>query len=286
MANCSYKTKYPKINLPIKIRLKEVKMKIIFLGKNKPSVVKGLQFLLDIKISVKAIISSSPHCGNDYGNGLSEIAKKYNIPFMSDIQLNSILEDKQRCEEKFESIDLVISYLYPKKIKEKLIQLPKIGCINFHPAPLPEFGGVSPYCFGILEDLSYWRVTCHFIDKEFDSGDIIQVKKFDVDLKKETSFSLEQKSQKYLFELFKSIIKMIFEGKDLPRKEQGKGKYFSQKDFERLRQIDENDSEEIISKKIRAFWYPPFSGACIKIKNKEYTIINDDMLKKISKQKN
>jgi protein involved in ribonucleotide reduction len=95
MVNCSYKAKYLKINLPTKIRLKEIKMKIIFLGKNKPSVVKGLQFLLDMKISVKAIISSSPHSGNDYGNGLSKIAKKYNIPFMSDIQLNSILEDNK-----------------------------------------------------------------------------------------------------------------------------------------------------------------------------------------------
>ncbi len=260
-------------------------MEIIFLGKNKPSVVKGLQFLLDTKMSVKAIISSSPHSDNDCENGLSEIAKKYNIPFMSDLQLNSILEDKEKCKENFEKIDLVISYLYPKKIKEKLIQLPKIGCINFHPAPLPEFRGVSPYCFGILEDFPYWGVTCHYIDKEFDSGDIIKVKKFDVDLKKETSFSLEQKSQEHLLELFKSIIKIIFEGKDLPRKEQGNGKYFSKKDFERLRQVDENDSEEMISKKIRAFWYPPFSGAYIKIKNKEYTIINDDMLKKISKKK-
>ena len=208
-------------------------MKIIFLGKNKPSVVKGLQFLFDSRVSIKAIISSPIKNENNDENELLKLAKKYNVPFMSDSELNSILENKKKYEEKFKKIDLVISYLYPKKIKEKLIQLPKIGCINFHPAPLPEFRGVSPYCFGILEDLPYWGVTCHFIDKEFDSGDIIKVKKFDVDLKKETSFSLEQKSQKHLFELFKNIINTIFEGKDLPRKEQGSGKYFSQNDFER-----------------------------------------------------
>jgi len=252
-------------------------MDVIFLGKNKPSVIKALEFLLDTKISIKAIISGSVN--NDYNleNDLSKIAKKYNIPFMSDLQLNSILEDKH--ENGFENIDLVISYLYPKKIKEKLIRLPKIGCINFHPAPLPEFRGVSPYCFGILEDFPYWGVTCHFIDKEFDSGDIIKVNKFDVDLKNETSFSLEQKSQVHLLELFKNIIKLIFEGNDLPRKKQDNGKYFSQKDFERLRQVNENDSEKTIAKKIRAFWYPPFPGAYIKIQNKEYTIVNDELLK-------
>ena len=252
-------------------------MDVIFLGKNKPSVIKALEFLLDTKISIKAIISGSVDSDYNLENDLSKIAKKYNIPFMSDLQLNSILEDKH--ENEFENIDLVISYLYPKKIKGKLIQLPKIGCINFHPAPLPEFRGVSPYCFGILEDFPYWGVTCHFIDKEFDSGDIIKVNKFDVDLKKETSFSLEQKSQVHLLELFKNIIKLIFEGNDLPRKKQDNGKYFSQKDFERLRQVNENDSEKTIAKKIRAFWYPPFPGAYIKIQNKEYTIVNDELLK-------
>ncbi len=260
-------------------------MEVIFLGKNKPSVIKALQFVLDAKISVKAIVSGSFHSDKDLEDGLSKIAKKYDIPFMSDLQINSILVDKQKLKDNFGEIDLIISYLYPKKIKEKLIELPKIGCINFHPAPLPEFRGVSPYCFGILEEFPYWGVTCHFIDKEFDSGDIIKVNKFDVDLKKETSFSLEQKSQIHLLELFKNIIKIIFEEKNLPREKQHDGKYFSQKDFERLRQINENDSEEVISKKIRAFWYPPFPGAYIKIQNKEYTVINDDMLKKITKEK-
>lgn len=261
-------------------------MEIIFLGKNKPSVVKGLQFLFDSRVSIKAIISSPIKNQNNDENELLKLAEKYNVPLMSDLELNSILENKKKCDEKFKKIDLVISYLYPKKIKSELIKIAKIGCINFHPAPLPEFRGVSPYCFGILENFPYWGVTCHFIDNDFDTGDIIQVKKFDVNLMKETSFSLEQKSQKHLFELFKNITKILFDGKDLPRKKQVNGKYFSKKDFERLRQINENDSKELISKKIRAFWYPPFPGAYIKIKNKEYTIIDDNMLEKISNERN
>ncbi len=92
-------------------------MEVIFLGKNKPSVIKALQFLLDAKISVKAIISGTSQNNKDFESGLLKTAKKYNIPFMTDLQLESILDDKQACEVEFEKIDFVISYLYPKKIK-------------------------------------------------------------------------------------------------------------------------------------------------------------------------
>lgn len=205
-----------------------------------------------------------------------QITKKFEIPNMTKNEFDLITKNNEN--EKFKDVDLVISYLYPKKIDGRLIELSKLGCINFHPAPLPEFRGISPYTFGILEDFPYWAVSSHFIDKEFDTGDIIKIKKFDVNLKDETSFSLEQKSQIQLFELFKEIINLVLEEKKLPRKNQSNGRYFSQKDFEKMRMIDENDSTEMINKKIRAFWYPPYPGAYIKIKNEEYTIINEKIL--------
>jgi len=202
---------------------------------------------------------------------------------MTKNELNSILEKDQKMQnEIFSNVEIVISYLYPKKIDAKLIELPKKGCINFHPAPLPEFRGVSPYCFGILEDFPNWGVTSHFIDKEFDTGDIIKVKKFDVNLKEETSFSLEQKSQIFLFKLFKEIINMVLEDTNLPRIKQTSGRYFSYEKFEKLRQINEDDSIEVINKKIRAFWHPQFPGAYIKIQNKEYYLMNDKIFEDFS----
>jgi len=263
-----------------------IKISVIFLGKNKPFVIKALEFLIENGVTVNAIISEPEHSSMSSKNDLIKTAKEFEIVHMTKSELERILEKNQVENKIFNNVDLVISYLYPKKIDVKLIELPKIGCINFHPAPLPEFRGVSPYCFGILEDFPYWGVTAHFIDKEFDAGDIIKVKKFDVNLKMETSLSLEQKSQIYLFDLFKEITKMFLENKQLPREKQNKGRYFSYKEFEKLREIKENDSIETINKKIRAFWYPPFPGASIKIQGKEYSVINEKILDDVSKNKN
>ncbi|MFA6533391.1 MAG: formyltransferase family protein [Patescibacteria group bacterium] len=234
-------------------------MKVIFLGKNKPSVIKGLQYLIKKKINVIAIA------------GITD--KNYpNI---------SVLTDNQLYLKKFLDVDVIISYLYPKKIKKSFLSLSKIGCVNFHPAPLPNFRGVCGYSFGIFKDVKEWGVSAHFIDKDFDTGDIIKVKKFSINPDTETAFSLEKKAQLHLYELFKETINIILEKGVLPRIKQKKGYYYSMKEFEKLRKIKNTDSLETIDKKIRACWFPPYPGASISIKGKEFTLINDKILKEI-----
>lgn len=235
-------------------------MRAIFLGKNKPTVVKGLQYLVNKGVDIVAVA------------GLTD--NNYHIP---------ILTDNELYFKKFSNIDLIISYLYPKKIKKSLLNISKIGCINFHPAPLPDFRGVCGYSFGIFEEVKEWGVSAHFVDKSFDTGDIVKVKKFFINPKRETAFSLEKKSQLVLLKLFKKIIDKILSGKKLTKKPQKRGRYFSKKDFEKLRKIDQKDSLKTIDKKIRACWFPPYQGASINIKGQEFTLLDDKMLEEISK---
>lgn len=234
-------------------------MKVIFLGKNKTSVIKGLRYLIKKKINVIAIA------------GITD--KNYpNIP---------VLTDNQLYLKKFSNVDIIISYLYPKKIKGSLLSLSKIGCINFHPAPLPNFRGVCGYSFGIFKGVKEWGVSAHFIDKDFDTGDVIKVKKFSINPNAETAFSLEKKSQLHLYKLFKETINIILKKGVLSRIKQKKGYYYSKKEFEELRKIKNTDSLKTIDRKIRACWFPPYPGASINIKSKEFTLINDKILKEI-----
>jgi methionyl-tRNA formyltransferase len=217
---------------------------------------------------------------------LVSLAKKEGIETIPYEKIYEIIQDESELDRLgLHDIDLIISYLFWKKIKSPLLQLPKIGCINFHPAPLPDFRGVNGYSFAIYENLSEWGVSAHFVDEDFDTGDIIKVNKFSINSLKETSFSLERKSQEEMLNLFKEIIDMLNVGKSLTRIPQNNGKYRSKEEFEELRKIKETDSLDQIERKIRAFWYPPYEGAVIKIKNKEFTIINKHILEEISKLK-
>jgi len=250
------------------------------MAKDKISAGKALDLLISKNIEIVAIVGPDKP-SSTYGNfSLKKKAKQLKIRFVTDSKIYDALKLNKNLRF-LKNVDLVISFLYWKKIRPELINFPKLGCINFHPAPLPDFRGVAGYSIAILENLDYWGVSAHFIDEEIDTGDIIKVKKFKINSKKETSFSLEQKTQVKLLELFQNVINQILIRKKLPRKKQNKkkGKYISKKYFENQRIIKNNDTSKTIERKIRAFWYPPFPGASIIIKNEEYTVINNIILK-------
>ena len=163
--------------------------------------------------------------------------------------------------------DLVISYLYPRIIPKEAITHPKLGCINFHPAPLPEYRGFAPYSFGIFNRATEWGVTAHYISEKIDSGDIISKMSFGIKPETETAYSLKKKSHQYLITLFKHIIDELLRDEKLVGIPQPDGgHYYSKSDFEKLRIINKSDSPEVIERKVRACWCPPFEGVYIKVK--------------------
>jgi methionyl-tRNA formyltransferase len=50
--------------------------------------------------------------------------------------------------------------------------------INFHPSPLPRGRGPYPLPAAILERAAVWGVTCHKLEQEFDSGDVLRSLEF------------------------------------------------------------------------------------------------------------
>ena len=200
---------------------------------------------------------------------------------------NHIHDNIDNIYKTYESIDLVISYGFMKLIKEPLISSPRIGCINFHPAPLPEWRGMGgTYNYAIYESVKRWGVSSHFVDKNFDSGDIINVNHFNINPDDETPYSLSKKSHYKLLQLFYEVIDIIVKNENsldcIPRNKQGVGRYISKSDFNKLRKIDHQDSTDIINKKIKAFWCPPHHGATLIINGTEYTLLNDELLAEIA----
>lgn len=259
-------------------------MKVLFLGRKLYSC-KALEYLIEKNCEIVAVVDTLKANEQCWQTSLCNCANHYKLNVLSETELYQIISNEKKPELNisFDNIDLVISYLFPKRIKKPLIDLPTIGCINFHPAPLPELRGLGGYNFAIYNKMNYFGVSAHFVNEEFDSGDIIEVVKFDIDHENETAFSLEQKSQELMLKLFKKTIDTALSNIPLPRSKQGNGKYISKKDFETLRMVQEEDTTEEINRKIRAFWYPPHQGAAIIIQGQEYTLVNDQILNEIGK---
>lgn len=181
------------------------------------------------------------------------------------------------------NLDAIYCNTYPKLIKSEVLDLAEKIAINFHMAPLPEYRGVFGVNFAIYNQEKQYGVTVHKISNHFDEGDIIEVDRFDIDSKNITVQELVELSEQHLLELFKRTYYSIKNNCSFDYKKQTEGKYYSRKDFEELKQIKDTDSEEVIQRKIRAFWYPPYEGAYVKLNGKKYTVLDERILKELKR---
>ncbi len=243
-------------------------MKLLFLGR-KDHAAAMIEWLIDKGIEIVGVV---PGSGADL---LLKVSRENNLPVYSLAEAEIMVRDDQSFT------DLVVSYLFDQKIREPLISTPKYGCINFHPAILPDWKGTAGYNVAILHKLKKWGATAHFVDQGIDSGPIIKVSTFDFDYRCETAWSLELKTRAVLGDLFKSVLSTIMVGVRPEAREQDKeGTYISRKQMELMKKIDiEKDDIDL---KIRAFWFPPHTGAYLEIKGVRYTLVNDNLLKMVA----
>ena len=198
------------------------------------------------------------------------------------ISIISMEEAEIYVENNQGDIDLIVSYLFWRKICKSLIVNPRYGCINFHPAILPKWRGSAGYNIVILNKLNELGATAYYVDEEIDTGAIIRDYKFNFDYRLEIAQSLERKKQSIQMELYKSVILDVSEKGILASVPQNKedGVYISKREMIEMMKINLNNIEnEDLDLKIRACWFPPYNGAGFEVNGKFYTLINDEILK-------
>jgi|TARA_B110000467_G_C18207888_1_gene415632 methionyl-tRNA formyltransferase len=116
-------------------------------------------------------------------------------------------------ESLLEEFDLGVSYCYPRKITEPLLSAPKLGFINYHPAPLPKYKGPTELVDAIKNKETDWGVTVHFMDENYDTGKIIKIKKISLHESPIKEEELGPISHYFLFHLFMETLMDIYEEK-------------------------------------------------------------------------
>ena len=251
-------------------------MKMIFMGR-KHYAAEMLKWTIGQGIEVVLV------CTDDQfpNSPTMKVAKEHGIPVVS------MEEAEAYAASHAEELDLVISYLYWRKIRKPLIEIPRYGCINFHPAILPDWRGTAGYNIAILKKLPAWGATAHYVDESVDTGAIIRVYKFDFDWRHETACSLEKKTQSIQMDLYKSVITDVTEQGRLQAETQDRsqGVYISRKEMNGMKAIDLKNIEDAdLDLMIRAFWFPPYDGACIEVGGKRYTLVNESILKSLQSE--
>ena len=69
--------------------------------------------------------------------------------------------------------DLLVSAFFNQRIEAHIRCLPRYGAVNLHPSLLPEFRGVDPVFFALLNGHRNFGVTVHRMDDTLDTGRIL-----------------------------------------------------------------------------------------------------------------
>ena len=76
--------------------------------------------------------------------------------------------------------DFIVSGYYARIFCDELLAIPPKGCVNFHPAKLPNYRGMTPHFTHMLlgDDRNY--TTMHWLNEGVDTGDIIAIDSIEI----------------------------------------------------------------------------------------------------------
>ena len=166
-------------------------MKVVFMG-TPEFAVPTLQALIDHH-QVAAVVT---HPGRQRGRGkkvqfspVKEKAAEYKIPVLQ--------PEKARDEEFIQELetiapDVIVVVAYGQILPERILNLPKYGCINVHGSLLPKYRGAAPIQWAVLNGEEKTGITTMYMEKGLDTGDMIDKAKVVLD-PKETAGSLHDK---------------------------------------------------------------------------------------------
>lgn len=242
------------------------KVKVLFMGR-KPVAAKCLEYLLTKQcVEVVGVLTDS-HLSV---SPTSDLARQHSLRLFT--FENALAEMKSGLL----NFDIGFSMLFWRKLRDDFLKLPYRGIINFHPAILPDYKGTAGYNLAILDGLVEWGVSAHYVDEDIDTGEIVEVRKFPISKESETAKSLESKSQEYLLEQFFRVVDIALESPHrLPTQPNKGGRYVTRNEMEAMKEIKPNDD---VSRKIRAFWFPPYDGAFMMVNGMKCTLVDRAIL--------
>lgn len=167
-------------------------MNIIFMG-TPDFAAASLEELLKSRHQVKLVVTQPDKArGRKKELQPSEVkvvAQREGLPVFQPLKMKApeTLEELKKYQP-----DVIIVVAYGRIIPERILELPRYGCINVHASLLPKYRGAAPIQWAVLNGEEKSGVAVMQMDKGLDTGDILSMEETVLD-PKETSDSLFEK---------------------------------------------------------------------------------------------
>ena len=175
--------------------------------------------LIDKGFNIVGIVS--PPNGDSTFFSMEKLANYYKIPFLkySSLKDGKFLKDVRKLKA-----DIGIVCSYSKKLPKEFLQTTRDGFLNLHPSLLPYYRGGNPYSAVIRNFETFTGVTVHFMDENFDTGDIVLQAKVDIE-PNETMGTLFNKLNFTSANAIEVVLERYESESALPRQPQPEGEF-------------------------------------------------------------
>jgi len=157
-------------------------MRIVFFG-TPQFAANVLDYLCNNGVEVSAVVSKP-----DKPKGRSKklvatpvkvVAEKRHLPLY---QPEKVSSDEYVSILRQYNADLFVVVAYGEIIKQSLLDVPRLACINIHASLLPKYRGAAPIQRAIIDGEQETGITIMHMVKKMDAGDVIKTRKVSIGL--------------------------------------------------------------------------------------------------------
>jgi methionyl-tRNA formyltransferase len=134
-------------------------------------------------------------------------------------------------------LDLVVSFSAPVVFRERLLSLPRRGCINLHCSLLPRYAGLLPSFWTLYHGEAETGATVHFMDTQIDNGGILGQERVPI-APGTTMLDVIRTTKRIGGELMVRVVREVADGTAVVRENRvQEGSYFGWPTVEQMRQF-------------------------------------------------
>ena len=212
---------------------------------------------------------------NDWHESTIRLAKKNKIKILTLKQLSKIIS-----KNKLLNIDIIFCIGSTQILPRHILDLPKLGTLNFHPSLLPKYRGRYSTVHAIFNGDKITGVTAHFLGTKIDTGNIITKKKIKIK-PHYTAKDLYNEFSKEGTKLFLKIFNRLEGKKKIKSYKMSSLKLkYKKKSLPNNGKINWNWNGKKIFNFIRSMTFEPFEPPSFYIGKNKYLIISEKQIKK------
>ena len=193
-------------------------MRIVFMGTPKIAA-DVLEKMVDAGFIPELVVTQPDKEKNRGKKILPPEVKEFALEHGIKVSQPTKVKDNDEFIEELKEIkpDIAVVVAYGKILPKKILEIPRLGCINVHASLLPKLRGASPIQHAILSGDEKTGITIMQMDEGMDTGDMLL--KREVDIAGKNAEELSEALGKLGGELIVEVLPLIERGELVPEKQ-------------------------------------------------------------------